>query len=156
MLRPLIHFNLSFVQGDKNGSICIFYMPLITVLLVEDAFFFPLHSLGFIEKRSSVHMCEFISGSSILFYWLDLSPFLCTNTLQFLSPLLCSKLEGMDRDSPGSSFIIENCFHYLLLLLLFPMKMRIAISISLKQSEWLRLKTSGDSRCGVRGTLLHC
>jgi hypothetical protein len=42
MLRSMIDLDLSFVQGDERGSICILYMQTSdwTTTFVEDAFFY--------------------------------------------------------------------------------------------------------------------
>ena len=51
MLRSLIHLDLSFVQGVKDGSICIPHS------------FFPLYSFGFFLKNQVPWVCRFTSGS---------------------------------------------------------------------------------------------
>ena len=51
MLRSLIYLNLSFVHGDRLGSICILLYPVVPApQLVEDAFF-PLYNFGFFVKN---------------------------------------------------------------------------------------------------------
>jgi hypothetical protein len=67
MLRSLIHLDLSFVQGDKYGSMCILLHEDIQLdrhNLLKMLSFFHCMVLTSLSK-SSVHRCEFISGSSI-------------------------------------------------------------------------------------------
>jgi hypothetical protein len=74
MLRSLIHLHLSFVQGDKYGSIFIFLhtdCQLNDHHLLKMLFFFPLYTLGFFVKDQV--SISFISGSSILFHLINLS-----------------------------------------------------------------------------------
>jgi hypothetical protein len=52
--------------------------------------------------------------------------------MQFLSLLLCSKLEVRYGDSPSHSFIVKNYSHYSVFFFSFQMNLRIAISMSLK------------------------
>jgi hypothetical protein len=51
MLRILIHLHVSFVQGNKYGSIFIILHTSIhsDMHFMEDAFFFPLYSLSKIK-----------------------------------------------------------------------------------------------------------
>jgi hypothetical protein len=54
MLMSLILLDLSFVQGERYGSIYIFLhaeYSVIPATFVEDAFFFPLYNFGFIFKN---------------------------------------------------------------------------------------------------------
>lgn len=59
MLKFLVHLDLGFIQGGRCGSICIRLHVGIQLdqghVLDEDAFFFTLHSFGFLIKKSSVH-----------------------------------------------------------------------------------------------------
>jgi hypothetical protein len=53
MLRPLIYLDLSFVQGDKYGSIIIFLhidSQLDQYHLLKMLSFFPLYMFGFLIK----------------------------------------------------------------------------------------------------------
>ena len=53
MWRSLIHLDLSFVQGDKNGSICILLHAdhqLNQHYLLKILSIFPLYSFGFFVK----------------------------------------------------------------------------------------------------------
>ena len=72
MLRSLIHLNLSFVQGDKYGSICILLHADIQVdqhHLLKMFSLFHCMVLGSLSKI--VCRCyRFISGSYIPFHWL--------------------------------------------------------------------------------------
>ena len=45
-------------------------------------------------------------------YSIDLAVCLCTNIMQFYHCCSVVELEVRDGDSPRSSFIVENCFHY--------------------------------------------
>jgi hypothetical protein len=60
MLRPLIHLDLSFVQGDRYGSICILLPAGIQVRpapFVEETFFFHCMVLASLSKMMSVGVC---------------------------------------------------------------------------------------------------
>jgi hypothetical protein len=78
----------------------------------------------FLCQRSSDHRCV---GSflGLQFYSTDQTPCLCTNTMQVLTLCLVGPLEVGDADSPRSSFIVENSFHYPGFLL-FQVNLRIA------------------------------
>jgi hypothetical protein len=70
MWRSLIHFDLSFVQGDKNGSICI--PPHTGRQLnqhhLKNSIFFPLDGLSsFIKDQVTISVWAHF-GSSILFH----------------------------------------------------------------------------------------
>ena len=91
MWRSLIHLDLSFVQGDKNGSICILLhanCQLNQYHLLKMLSFFPTGWFYLLCRRSSDHRCV---GSylSLQFYSNYLPVCLCTNTMKFLSQLLC-------------------------------------------------------------------
>ena len=87
MFRSLIHLDLSFVQGDKYGSIFIFstyQQPVRPSSFVEDAFFFPLYVFHFLCQRSSDGKCV-VLFLGLQFYSIDQPVCLSTNTIQFLS-----------------------------------------------------------------------
>jgi len=106
VLRSLIHLDLSFVQGDKYGSTCIFLRIdcQLPTAFIDDAFFSPLYSFGFFVKDQVSIWCGFSSGSSILFHWLT-----CLS-MWFLSLLLCIQLGVRDDDSPEVHFFVKYCF----------------------------------------------
>ena len=72
MLRSLIHLDLSFVQGDRYGSICILLHADIQLdwhQLLKDAFFFPLCVISVFFIRNQV------SRSVWIYVWVfDLIP----------------------------------------------------------------------------------
>ena len=71
MLRSLIHLDLSFVHGDKYGSIFILLhkdCQLDRHHLLKMLFFPPLYVFGLLSKINCPQMCGFTSGSSILFH----------------------------------------------------------------------------------------
>ena len=81
--RFLIHLDLSFVQGDKNGSICTF-LHADPASFVENAVVFPLDGFNsFVKDQVNtnvwVHFRVFNSIPLI-----DLPACFCTNTMQFL------------------------------------------------------------------------
>jgi hypothetical protein len=91
MWMSLFHLDLSFVQGDKNGSICILLHAnhelkqhhLLTMLP------FPTACFWLLCQRSSDHGCmSLLLG--LQFYSSDLLAHLCTKIMQFLSLVLCS------------------------------------------------------------------
>ena len=72
MLRSLIHLNLSFMQGDKHGSICILLHE--NILLDQHHLLTMLSSflcmvLASLSKIKCPKLCRFISGSLIWFHW---------------------------------------------------------------------------------------
>jgi hypothetical protein len=149
-LRTLSHLHLSFVQGDKYGSIFIF---LYTYSLIDQLHFLKICSLFhciFLHlcQRSSVCKCV-VLFLGLQFYTNDQCVCLYINTMQFLSLMLCSKLEIRDGDCPRHPFIVKNCFHYsvvglfffffcifllfcFFVFLPFYMNLRIALLMSLK------------------------
>jgi hypothetical protein len=54
MLKSLIHLDLSFVQGDKYGSIR--NLPLVDIQFVEDAVFFPVCIYELFIKKSGMRV----------------------------------------------------------------------------------------------------
>ena len=73
MWRSLIHLDLSLVQGDKNGSICILLYADCQLnhhhLLKMLSFFPQWVVLAPLSKIKWQYVYGFISGSSILFHW---------------------------------------------------------------------------------------
>ena len=110
MLRSLIHLDLSFVQGDKYGSILIFlhrhsqweHYHLLKMLSV-----FPLYISGFFVKGQM--------SISVWVYFLDFNSILLIN-VSLSVPIPCSfyhychvvQLEVRDDDSFRSSFIVKT------------------------------------------------
>ena len=90
-----MHLDLSFVQGDKYGSIfhsSTYRQPVRPAPFIEDTFFFPLYIFGlFVKDQRSVSVCV-VLFLGLQFYSIDQHGCLCTNTMQFLSLLLCSKV----------------------------------------------------------------
>ena len=86
-----MHLDLSFVQGDKNRSICILLPAdlqldqhhLLKMLSFSTVWFWLLY------QRSSNHRCVGLF-LDLQFYSIDLPVCLCTNTMWFLSLLLYS------------------------------------------------------------------
>ena len=113
MLRSLIHVDLSFVQG----VIWVYFhsftyrQPVRPAPFIEDASFFSIVYFWRLCQRSSDGNCV-VLFLGLQFYFIDQHVCLCMNTMQFLSLLLCSKLEVRDGDSTSCSFIVKNCFHY--------------------------------------------
>ncbi|CRH48841.1 Uncharacterised protein [Chlamydia trachomatis] len=90
--RSLIHLDISFVQGDKNGSICLLLhdnCQLNQHHLLKMLSFFQLNGFtSFVKDQVTrgvwVHFWVF--NSIPLIYPASL----CTNTIKFLSLLLCN------------------------------------------------------------------
>ena len=60
MLRSLIHLDLSCVQGDRYGSICISSTcrhPVRPAPFVEDAFFFSIVYFWLLYQKTGIHRC---------------------------------------------------------------------------------------------------
>ena len=72
MLKSLIHLDLSFVHGDRYGSIFIFLhvdIQLCQHHLLNMLSFFHLIFFASLSKIRCSKMCGLISGSSIQFHW---------------------------------------------------------------------------------------
>jgi hypothetical protein len=145
MWSSLIHLDFSFVQGDKNGSVCILLHVdlqlnqhyLLKMLSFSTGWFYLLC------QRSADHrgMVYFWVFNSILLIYLPVAvPVPC-------SFYHCSvkQFEVRDGDFPRSSFTVKTIFGYLVFLfvclfvwvfcfvlfLLFQMNLRIALSNSM-------------------------
>jgi hypothetical protein len=109
----LIHLDLSFVQGHKNGFICIFLhndLQLNQHHLLKMLSFFYWMVLAPLWIIKWPWVCGFISGSSILFHWSN-----CLSLYQYcavLSLLQCNTAWDQGCNSPRSSFSVESTFHY--------------------------------------------
>ena len=105
MWGSLIHLDLSFVQGDKNGSMWIFlhaHLQLNQHHLLKMLSFLHWIVSAPLSKIKWPYVCGFISGSSIVFHWstcLSLYQY-----LQFLSQLLCSTAWGQGCWFPQKFF----------------------------------------------------
>ena len=104
--------DLSLVQGDKDGSICILLhadLQLNQQPFIEKAIFFPLDVFSsFVKDQVSIlYQCvgSFLDLQS---YSIDLPACHYTNTMQFLTLLL----EVWDTNFSRSSFTVENSFSY--------------------------------------------
>ena len=111
--KSLIHLDLSFVQGDKDGSICI----LLHANLVQPAPFVENAVFFLLDVFSS-----FVKDQVTIGVWVHFWIFHYI-TLIYLSvsvPIPCSfyhncsevQLEVRDGDSSRGSFIVENSFCY--------------------------------------------
>ena len=113
-VEVLSNLDLSFVQGDKNTSICILLSAdcqLNQHHLLKMLSFFPLDGFGSFDKQKWPYVCRFISRSLIVFLWST-----CLSLYQYHVCFYhyCSiiQLEVRDADSPRGSFIVENSFCY--------------------------------------------
>jgi hypothetical protein len=133
----MIYLDLSFVQGDKNGS--IFTLPHVDRQL-NLHHLMKMQSLFLLDGFSSFVNDQVTIGMWINFWVFNSIPFIY---LPVTVLILCSfyyycnvvQFEVRDGDSPRSSSVVENSFQYLgvfLLLLLFQMNLRIAFSNSMK------------------------
>jgi hypothetical protein len=110
----LIHLELSFVQGDKNGSIHIHVHDNHhdkLAPLFENAVFCPLDGFSsFVKDQVTigvwVHIWVFNSIS--LIYLSVAVPVPC----RFYYNFSVKQLEVRHGDSPRGSFIVENSFYY--------------------------------------------
>jgi len=114
MWRSLIHLDLSFVQDDKNGLICILLHAdhqLNQHHLLKMLPFFPLNGFSsFVKDQVTIGMwVHFWVFSSIPLIYLSISvPIPCS----FYHYYSIVQLEVRDGDSLRCSFIVENSFHY--------------------------------------------
>jgi hypothetical protein len=111
--RSLVHQDLSFVQGDKNGLICILLhteLQLNQYHLLK-MFFLPLNDFrSFVEYQVTVGgWVHFWVFSSILLIFLAVSVPLPYSFYHYRSVI---QLEVWDGDSPRTPFIVENIFCY--------------------------------------------
>ena len=105
--------DLSFVRGNKNGSMCILLYAdhqLNKHQLLKNAVFFPLDGFSpFVKNQVTiglwVHFCVF---NSIPLIYLPLNQYYTILTLFYC---YVRKLEVKDGH-PSSSFIVENSFQY--------------------------------------------
>jgi hypothetical protein len=112
MWRSLIHLDLSFVQGDKNGFICVLLhadLQLNRHHLLKMLSFFPLDGFSsFVKDHVTIGVwVHFWVFNSILLIFLPVS---VPIPLNFYCSII--QLKVRDGDHPRSSFIVENSFHY--------------------------------------------
>jgi len=91
MWRFLIHLDLSFVQGDKNGSISILLyadLQLNQHHLLKMLSFFHWTVLAPLSKIKRLQVCGSLLDRQ--FCCTDLPACLCTNTIKFWRLLLCN------------------------------------------------------------------
>ena len=104
MWRSLIHLDLSFVQGDKNGSIWILLHAnhkLSQHHLLKILSFFHWMVLGLCQRLSDFRCVGAFLGLQL--YSIDLPACHCTN--KFLSLLLCSTAWDQQQ------WLHQNFFH---------------------------------------------
>ena len=90
MLRSLIHLDLSFVHGDRYGSIFILLhvdIQLCQHHLLNMLSFFHLIFFASLSKIKCLKVCGLISGSSIRFHWFSCL-FLCQYQAVFCTVVL--------------------------------------------------------------------
>jgi len=114
MWRSLIHLDLSFVQGDKNRSICILLhvdLQLNQHHLLKMLSFFLLDGFSsFVKDQVIIGVwVNFWVFNSIPLIYLPVSVPISYNFYHYCSVIL---LEVRDGDSPRSSFIVEYSFRY--------------------------------------------
>jgi hypothetical protein len=82
---------MTFVQGNKYGSTCIFFLhvhiklvhhDLLKMLSLSTVYFLILYQKSSVHKYVGLFL-------GILFESIDQLVWFCTNTIQFLSLLLC-------------------------------------------------------------------
>jgi hypothetical protein len=114
MWRSLIHLDLSFAQGDKNGTIFILLhadLQYVEAPFVENVVFFPLDDFSsFANNQVTIDVwLHFWVFNSVPLIYLPVSvPTLCS----FYDCCSVVQLEIMDDDSLRISFIVENNFRY--------------------------------------------
>jgi hypothetical protein len=114
MWSSLIHLHLSFVQGDKNGSIHILLHnnhQFVPAPFVENAVFFPLDGFSSLvqdQMTIGVWVHFWIFNSIPLIYLLITVPVPCS----FYHSCSVVQLEIRHGDSTRGSIIVENNFCY--------------------------------------------
>ena len=119
ILRSLIHLDLSFLHGDRYGSICI--------LLYVDIQLCQHHLL---KMLSFFHCIILASLSKIRCSILLVNPSVFMTIPSFLYSSSIIELVVRNGDAPGSSFIMKDSFGYPVLFLY--MKLSIILSRSIK------------------------
>ena len=137
MRRSLIHLELSFVRGGKNGSICIFlqanfYLKQHHLLKMLSFFYWIIFSSLVKEHVNICVLTHFQFFNPIPLVYMPVSvPIPCSF---FFFNYNCSviQLEVRECGSTRSSFIVENSFRYPRFFLSFQMNLQIALSNSVK------------------------
>jgi hypothetical protein len=110
ILRSLIHFELILVQGDKNGSNFSFLQMDNHFsqhhLLLKRLTFLQCMFLALLSNIWCAQLCEFISGSSILFHWSSCL-FLCQYHTVFIVVALQYSLKSGIVISPALLFLLS-------------------------------------------------
>ena len=133
MWRSLIHLDLSFIQGDKNGSIHILLHVDCQLnqhhLLKMLSFFLWMVFSSFVKVLVTIGVwVHFWVFNSIPLFYLSISvPMPCS----FYHYCSVVQLEARNADSPRSSFLLRIVFA-ILGFLLFQMNLQIAHSNSIK------------------------
>jgi hypothetical protein len=132
MWRSLIHLDLSFVQGDKNGTICILLhndSQLSQYHLLKMLSFFPLDSVrSFVKDQVTIGVwARFWVFNSIPLIYLSVSVPISYSFYHYCSVI---QHDVRDGDFPRSFFIVENSFQYPRFLL-FQMNLHIILSKSI-------------------------
>jgi hypothetical protein len=127
MLRSLIHLDLSFVHGDKNGSICILlhaYCQLNQHRLLKMLSSFPLDGFTFFiqdQVTLGVRVLWFFNAIPLIYLLVSI-PILYS----FYHYCSIVQLEVRDGNCPRSSFIVFTIWVFLL----FQMNLRTDLSNS--------------------------
>jgi hypothetical protein len=111
--RSFIHFDLSFVQGDKNGYICLLLHANhhLSQNYLLKMLSFPLYDfISFVKDQVTIGVwVHFWIFNSIPLIYLPITvPIPCS----FYHNCSVVQFEVRDGDSPRSSFIAENSFCY--------------------------------------------
>jgi hypothetical protein len=116
MWRSLIHLDLSFLQGDKNGLICILLYADIQLkqhhLLKVLGFFSPLECFSsFVKDQVTIDVwVHFWVFNFVPLIFLPISVLYSFFFKSLFFPVI--QLEVRDGYSPRISFIVENSFWY--------------------------------------------
>jgi hypothetical protein len=117
MCRSLISLDLTFVQGNKSGSICILLHAdchLNQYHLFKMLPFFPMDGFSSFVK-DQVTICVWVHFwlfNSMPLIFLPVSVSIPCRVFIYYHNCSVIQLEVRDGDSPRSSFIVENNFHY--------------------------------------------
>jgi hypothetical protein len=128
ILRSLVYLDLSFVQGNRHGSVCNFLhadIQLVQQQLSKMLSHFHCMVLASLSKIKYPKVCRFISRSSILFYS-STCLFLCEYYRIFIIIVLYYGLKS------GMVILLEVLLLYRIVLailgfLFFQMKLRVIL-----------------------------
>jgi hypothetical protein len=113
MLRCLNHLDLILHRVINMYLFLFFYMQTfsLTSIICWRCFLFSIVYFWLLYQKSGVHMCFFMSASSVWFHW-SMFLILCQYHVFFYYYSSIVQLEIGGGNISSSSFIIQDCFTY--------------------------------------------